>query len=88
MLHTEEKVAIKVIKANSNQRQHIVAPLQYQVERHTVKKEEEYELVDFRLRREPIPWKEVRSTKGKTASAPIIAKSTTKIHFDDKKTTD
>ena len=29
---------------------------QYQVERHMRKKEEEYELVDFRLRREPIPW--------------------------------
>ena len=46
------------------------------------KKEEEYKLVDLRLRREPIPWKEVRSNKGKKASAPIMAKGAIKIHFD------
>ena len=47
------------------------------------KKEEEYELVDFRLGREPMPWKEVRSNEGETANAPIMKKSAIKIHFDD-----
>ena len=83
MLDTEEKVATKTIEAKSNPKQHIVAQPQYQMERNMSRKEEECELVDFRLRRESMPWKEVRSTKRKTASAPIMAKNAIKVHFDD-----
>ena len=57
VLDTEEKVAIKIIQTKSNPKEHMVAPLQCQVERHMSKKEKEYELIDFRLRSEPIPWK-------------------------------
>ena len=85
MLDKEDKVAIRIVKEKLNQKHHIVAPPQCQVERHMSKKEEEYKLVDFRSRREPIPWTEARRTEGKTASAPIMAKSTIKIHFNGTK---
>ena len=75
MLHVEEKVAIKVIKANSNQNKHIVAPPQCQVERHLSNSEEEFEHVDFRMRRTPDPWNEVREKDTKTANKTIIAKT-------------
>ena len=76
MLHVEEKVAINLIKANSNQNKHIAAPPQCQVERHTSNLEDEYKLVDLRVRGEPVPWNEVKSSNRKTPSKPIMAEST------------
>ena len=75
MLHVEEKVAIKIIKAKSNQNKHIVAPPQCQVERHLSNSEEEYEHIDFFTRRIPDQWSEVKGKDTKIASETIMAKS-------------
>ena len=69
MFNVEEKVA------NSNQNKHIVAPPQCQVERHLSHSEEEFEHVDFRMRRVPDSWNKVRGKDDKTADKTIVAKS-------------
>ena len=83
MLHVEEKVAIKIIKANLNQNKHIVAPPQCQVERHLSNSEEEFEHVDFRMRRTPDPWSEVGGKHAKTADETIMAKSAMRNYRND-----
>ena len=55
MLHLEEEVAIKIIKANSNENIHIVALPRCEVESHLSNLEEEYKHVDFCMRRVPVP---------------------------------
>ena len=83
MLNVEEKVAVNVVKVNSNQNKHIVAPPQCQVKRHMSNLEDEYELVDFRVRSEPVPWNEVKSSDRKTLSKPIMAKSALRNYQED-----
>ena len=56
MLDKDEKVAVKIVEAKSNPKQHMITRSQCQVERHMNKDEEEkYELINLCTRREPIP---------------------------------
>ena len=83
MLHVEEKLAIKIIEANSNQNKHIVAPPRCQVERHLSNLEDAYEHVDFPMRRVPGPWSESNSKTTKTVNASIMAKSALRNYRND-----
>ena len=83
MLNVDEKVAVKIIKANSNKNKHIVAPLQCQVKRHMSTLEEEYEHINVCTRRIPVPWSEVNVSDTKTASETIMAKSALRNYRKD-----